>query len=96
MRTSLLIGDKSPDTLQELDDARIAELSAIEISQMIHDELVRVIRAARLLRFACANDEHMEYYDRSTLERLVYLARRCCRNRTSASRSQRSVMTGGA
>lgn len=70
---------------EALDDATIADLSAMKISHMTDDELVRVIRAARMLQLTGASDEHLEYYDRITLERLVHLARRCCRNRTTAS-----------
>ena len=94
MRTGLLIGNPLPNTGKALDDATIADLSAIEISQMIGDELARVIRAARLLQLTCGNEEHLEYYDRRTLERLVYLARQCCRNRMTASRSQQLAAAG--
>lgn len=72
---------------EALDEATIADLPAMKISHMTDDELVRVIRAARILQLKCASDEHLDYYDRTTLERLAYLARRCCRNRTTASRS---------
>jgi hypothetical protein len=96
MRISLLVGDASPDTAKDFDDATIADLSPQEISRMIRDELVRVIRGARLRQLNTASDKHLEYYDRSTLERLVYLARRCCRHRTTALQPRRSVVTGGA
>jgi hypothetical protein len=89
-----LIGTALPNIAEDLDDATIADLSAVEISQMIGDELARVIRAARFLQMTCASEEHLEYYDRQTLERLVYLARRCCRNRMTASRSQQPVVAG--
>jgi hypothetical protein len=80
---------------EALDDETIADLSPIKISRMARDEMVRVIRAARLPTLTSASDVHLEYYDRKTLEILVYLARRCCRNRTTAWRSPRSVVPGG-
>jgi len=64
----------------EWDKASVAGLSQLQISQFSPEEMVRVIYAANmsLLRFEL--DRRLEFYDRQTLERLVYLARRCCRN----------------
>src|SRR5512140_2758005 len=84
-----------PDAAEALDDAMIADLSALKISQMTRDEFVRMIRAARLPQLNSATGEHLELYDRRTLERLAFLARRCCRNRTKASPSLPSVFSGG-
>jgi hypothetical protein len=63
-----------------LDKIAIAEISPIQISQMTCNEMVRVIRAAKMPLLRKDVSEHLELYDRDTLERLVYLARRCCRN----------------
>lgn len=72
---------------EALDDATIGDLSLDTISQMTRDELVRVIKAARLPLLSAASADHLEFHDRQTLERLVHLARRCCHNRMTASRS---------
>ena len=63
-----------------LDKSDVAELSLLKISRMTCDELIRVIRAAQLPLLRPDADEQLEFQDRPTLERLVYLARRCCRN----------------
>jgi hypothetical protein len=75
-----------PGAAEVLDDATIADLSAIKITHMTPDELMRVIRASRLPLLTAASDEHLEFTGRKTLELLVYLAQCCCRKRTSASR----------
>jgi len=85
-------GRSSPNAAEALDDTTIANLSAITISQVTRDELVRVIRAARLPLVCGATDGQLEFHDRSTLERLVYLARHCCRNRATDLQSRRSVV----
>ena len=64
-----------------LDRQMIACPSSLEISRMTPAELARVIRASKLLVLRPEIENHLAYYDRPTLERLVYLARRCCRNR---------------
>lgn len=79
---------------EALDDATIADLPAREISQMPDDELVRVIRAARLPKFNAASSANLEFYDSNTLVRLACLARHCCRNRMTASHSRLSVVPG--
>ncbi|HTI52233.1 MAG TPA: hypothetical protein VL475_14820 [Planctomycetaceae bacterium] len=88
------LGEPLLDHAEMLDDAKIAALSRITIAQMNRDELLRVIRASRLPLLTTTSDEHLEFHDRNTLERLVYLARRCCRNRSAASQSRRSVVQG--
>jgi hypothetical protein len=108
MTTNIIMWDRSrfktkiiptvrplPDDAEALDDATIADLSAMKISQMTRDELVRVIKAARLPQLNSATGEHLELYDRRTLERLIFLARRCCRHRTAAAPSRSSVFSGG-
>ena len=69
---------KQPE--EALDKSDVAELSLLQISRMTCDELIRVIRAAQLPLLRPDVDEQLEFQDRPTLERLVYLARRCCRN----------------
>jgi hypothetical protein len=63
-----------------LDKSLVAELSPTQISRMACSELVRAIQAAKMSLLCKDVSEHLELYDRETLERLVYLARRCCRN----------------
>lgn len=65
---------------EALDKSDVAELSSVQISRMTCDELVRVIRVAQLPLLRPDADEQLEFQDRPTLETLVYLARRCCRN----------------
>ena len=60
------------------DDAAIADLPPQTISHMSDSELVGVIRAARLPLMI---GQCLQFQDRRTLERLAYLARRCCQNR---------------
>lgn len=67
------------EILEALDKADLAELSSVQISRMTCDELIRVVRATQLPLLRPETDEHLEFYDRPTLERLVYLVRRCCR-----------------
>lgn len=88
-------GNSRTNAAQALDDATIAEFSLITIAQMTRDELVQVIRASRLPLLTAACDEHLEFHDRATLERLVCLARRCCRNRTTVSQSLQTFVPGG-
>jgi len=65
------------------DKATIASLTQSDISQMTCEELVRVIRGARMTLLRSDIDEQLDGYDRTTLERLAHLARRCCRNQGS-------------
>ena len=80
-KTTQRISASPADTLEALDQSDVAELSPVQISRMTCDELVRIIRAARLPLVRPEIDDHLKFYDRPTLERLVYFARRCCRNR---------------
>jgi hypothetical protein len=83
-----------PGAPEVLDDATIADLSAIRITHMTPAELVRVIRASRLPLLTAASDEHLELNGRKTLELLVYLAQCCCRKRTNASQSRQTFLPG--
>lgn len=66
---------------ESLDKSAVAGLSESTINQMTCDELVRVIRAAELTVALHSDfEERLRYYDYSTLRRMAYLARHCCRN----------------
>ncbi len=69
-------------------ELEVAELSTGEISSMPVSDLVRIIRTAPLPGLRDSVNHALEQYDRPTLERLAYLARRCCRNRMRASRER--------
>ena len=58
--------------------ASVAELSRDRITRMSSGELARAIRDVSVLQFC--DESRLDYLDHSTLERLVYLARQCCRN----------------
>ena len=85
-RSAVVAGSRHRDGRQErrpadhTDKATVASLSPPEISQMTCAALVRVIRSAGLPFVRSDIDGRLEGYDRPTLERLAYLARRCCRN----------------
>jgi hypothetical protein len=72
---------QSPEVEDALDKRQIAELSSMQITRMTRDELIRIVRTARMELLHRDIADHIELYDRATLERLVHLARRCCRNR---------------
>lgn len=60
-------------------EERIARLSAREIAnQMSIGDLIAVIRS---VDYPFAGKERLEFFDRDTLERVVHLVRRWCRNR---------------
>ena len=61
----------------EFDKESVAELSLVEIESMTHDDLLSAIRAV-VLPFV--DEDRLEYQDRQTLLRLLYLARQSCRN----------------
>jgi hypothetical protein len=68
------------DGFDALVKSDIAQLSATAINKMTCDELVRMIRVAKLPAVLCPNlDEHLPFYDRSVPMRLAHLAQRCCR-----------------
>ncbi len=62
------------------DKRDIAELSSTQIARMTRDELLRIVRDARMELLHRDIADHIELYDRETLQRLAHLARRCCRN----------------
>jgi hypothetical protein len=68
-----------PKGCETLGKSSVAELSAALINSMTCDELIRVIRAADLpTLFRPELQQSIPFYDRETLKRLAYLARRCC------------------
>lgn len=64
----------------EPDKASVAALSPVEIARLTRSELITAICAAELPVLSSRNAERLQYLDRWTLERLVHLARYCCRN----------------
>jgi hypothetical protein len=74
-------GDPFQSREEALDWAVIAGLTNQQIGRMTREELVRVIRATHLPYLSQELVEHVQFCDRPTLEKMVYLARRCCRNR---------------
>jgi hypothetical protein len=74
------------DTFEALDKSDIAELSDATINDMTCDELVRMIRVAKLPDLlGCDLDRHLPFYDHPVLTRLAHLARQCCRKQESGS-----------
>jgi len=63
-----------------LDKHEIAELTPGTICQMTHNELVRVIQAAGLPLLRKDILGRLDLYNRESLEQMVFMARRCCRN----------------
>jgi hypothetical protein len=61
----------------QFDKESVAELSLCEIETMSRDELLNAIRAV-VVPFV--DDDRLEFQERETLLRLLYLARQCCRN----------------
>jgi hypothetical protein len=60
-------------------ESGIAELSPREIQHRLSTgDLVEIIRS---VDYPFAGKERLEYFDRDTLERVVHLVRRWCRNR---------------
>ena len=86
MNIQMLVVDGEPDVAgatETPDMAWIANLSSFEISQMTCSELVQVIQAAELPVLRPQLECHLAFYNRATLERLAYLARHCCRYRST-------------
>lgn len=67
---------------RSVDPAAVARLSAMQIEHMTQRELADVVRAGRLP----GDTARAEYLDRGTLERLAYLARLSCRNRSLSTK----------
>lgn len=60
-------------------EEKIAELSPRDIQHRLSDrDLVEIIRS---VDYPFAGKERLEFFDRDTLERVVHLVRRWCRNR---------------
>jgi hypothetical protein len=70
-----------------LDQGMIADFPSTRIAAMSCNELVRMIQVADLPFLTAETCEHLNFYDRQTLERLANLARRCCLNRTTRAGS---------
>jgi hypothetical protein len=62
------------------DKPAVASLGLGTISRMSCEELVRVIQGADLPLINRRNRQRLIHLDRTALERLAHLARRCCRN----------------
>jgi hypothetical protein len=62
------------------DKPAVASLGIGTISRMSCEELVRVIQGADLPLINRRNRQRLIYLDRTALQRLAHLARRCCRN----------------
>jgi hypothetical protein len=60
--------------------AEIATLSGEQIERMSNEHIVSAIRAVRASHLREDVAENLPYMDRPTLERLLYLTRRYCRN----------------
>ena len=62
------------------DKSTVAALTASNIEHLSDAELVEAIRGSGLPVLRRETEGRLEFYGRQTLERLVWLARRCCRN----------------
>ena len=73
-----------PKSCEALDKSSVAELSAALIDSMTCDELIQVIRTAKLQTlFRPDLQQCLPFYERETLKRLAYLARQCCQHQSS-------------
>ncbi len=75
--SGLLSGMESDD---DADKYFVANLTCNRISTMSCEELAEVVQISGLNVMRGDVSEHLRGYDRPTLQRLAYLARRCCRN----------------
>lgn len=67
------------ESLSAVGEEAIADLSPRDISYRLSDaELIDIIRT---VDYPFAGKERLEFFDRDTLERVVHLVRRWCRNR---------------
>ena len=62
------------------DKPAVAALTASDIQRLSDAELVEAIRGSGLPILRREAEGRLEFFGRQTLERLVWLARRCCRN----------------
>ncbi|MBW3542936.1 MAG: hypothetical protein KY476_21960, partial [Planctomycetes bacterium] len=65
---------------REFNKASVASLSHGHIARMPREQLVEALRAADLPLLDEEALGRLPKLERSTLERLLFLARRCCRN----------------
>lgn len=65
---------------ETLEKATIAQLSPTQIARMTPEELIPFVRWSGLPLLLPEIEPHVKHWDRKTLERVVYLARRCCQN----------------
>jgi hypothetical protein len=87
IRGALRQSDHSPETtISSLLDRIIAELPIRSISAMSRDDLIHVIRESQLPLIDARTLRRLPFFDRSALERLAHLARRCCRSRSAQER----------
>ena len=80
MTTLVLEAPPLESTLEEtclFTKETVAELSPPQIDDMTRDEMVEAIRVVSV---SFIEEDRLEYQDRATLTRLLYLARQCCRN----------------
>lgn len=78
-----------------LDVFDVAGLPDQVIRQMTREEMARVIRVAPSGYLRPDVNESLDLYDTGTLERLVFLARRACRNRIHCSQQGTPDPNGG-
>ena len=75
-----LSGAARRTAVDDFDRAAVAALSDRDVLEMGDDELIWTIQATRLPFADSALCTRLKQLDRPTLEKLLYLARRCCRN----------------
>ena len=78
--TPAFSGSKGRATIDDFDRRVVAALSDREIAEMDDEELIGTIQSSRLPFVDSVLFARLAQMDRPTLEKLVYLARRCCRN----------------
>ena len=78
-RTSGAAAPVLDDPSTDMSEESIAELTPTDISERLSDsDLIGVIRS---VEYPFAGKDRLEHFDRDTLERVVHLIRRWCRNR---------------
>ena len=73
-----------PSTVSRSNDATVAGLSSVQIQAMTNGDFIEIIRS---VDYPFAGKERLEYFDRDTLQRVVYLVRRWCQRRSSHAES---------
>lgn len=76
--------DLATSTRRRYHKSEIASLSMHEIADLSREELIAVVRSVPVA-FVRTQDagrltDRLEFLNRKTLERLAFIARRCCRN----------------